>query len=101
MNDRDLSHVASLWHVARERRMTIGSVKRKLDAQLKAENGSAWASPLYRQQAEAARQLTEAKRRELAAIRALAKVCARQRGRLVAADVIDLDSTVTLLPTSD
>jgi hypothetical protein len=101
MNDRELSHAALLWHVAYERRMAIAAVKRKLDAQLKAEGCSAWTSPLYREQAEAARQLTELKRRELAALRLLAKACARQRGQLDLADVIDLDGAVTLLPVAE
>jgi hypothetical protein len=45
--------------------------------------------------------LTEARRRELAAMRALAKACAKHRGGLDLSDVIDLDGAVTLLPATE
>jgi uncharacterized membrane protein YqiK len=96
MNDRELINAALLRHTAHARRLAVGAEKRRLDKLLKAEGLSVF-SPAYSQQGEAPRQLTELKRRELAALRELAKACARQRGRLDVADVIDLDGAVTLL----
>jgi xanthine dehydrogenase iron-sulfur cluster and FAD-binding subunit A len=78
--------------------MVVGTEKRRLDKEIKAAGAAALFSPLHRLEGEAARQLTELKRKELAALRALAKACAQQRGRLDVADVIDLDGAVTLLP---
>jgi hypothetical protein len=99
-NDRELTHAALQWHIAHVRRMAIGTAKRKLDAQLKARGDCGWALQLYSQQCEAARQLTEAKCKELAALRLLAKACAKQRGHLELSDVIDLDGAITLLPAA-
>lgn len=97
-DDRDLVHASLQWHAAHARRLAVGTEKRRLDKLLKAEGLSVF-SPAYTQQGNAARQLTELKRRELAALRALAKACARQRGRLDVADVV-LDGAVRLLPAT-
>lgn len=97
MNDRELINAALLWHTAHARRLAVGREKRRLDAQLKAGGDDGWCLQRSVQQSEAGRQVTELKRRELAALRELAKACARQRGRLDVADVIDLDGAVTLL----
>jgi len=97
MNDRELINAALLWHTAHARRLAVGREKRRLDAQLKAGGDDGWCLQRSVQQSEAGRQVTELKRRELAALRELAKACARQRGRLDGADVIDLDGAVTLL----
>ena len=97
MNDRELINAALLWHTAHVRRLAVGREKRRLDAQLKAGGDDGWCLQRSVQQSEAGRQVTELKRRELAALRELAKACARQRGRLDVAEVIDLDGAVTLL----
>ena len=97
MNDRELINAALLWHSAHARRLAVGREKRRLDAQLKAGGDDGWCLQRSVQQSEAGRQVTELKRRELAALRELAKACARQRGRLDVADVIDLDGAVTVL----
>lgn len=97
MNDRELINAALLWHTAHARRLAKGREKRRLDAQLKANRDDGWSLQRSVQQSEAGRQVTELKRRELAALRELAKACARQRGRLDVADVIDLNGAVTLL----
>lgn len=97
MNDRELINAALLWHTAHVRRLAVGREKRRLDAQFKAGGDDGWCLQRSVQQSEAGRQVTELKRRELAALRKLAKACARQRGRLDVADVIDLDGAVTLL----
>lgn len=98
-NDRELIHAALLWHTAHARRLAVGTEKRRLDKLLKAEGLSVF-SPAYTQQGSAARQLTELKRKELAALRALAKACAKQRGRLDIADVV-LDGAVRLLSATE
>lgn len=98
MSDRELVHAALLWHTAHERRLAVGAEKRRLDAQLKAGGDCGWTLQRLMQQSEAARQLTELKRRELVALRLLAKSCAKQRGGLNLADVIDVDGAVRLLP---
>ncbi|KQN73060.1 hypothetical protein ASF04_07970 [Duganella sp. Leaf61] len=97
MNDRELINAALLWHTAHARRLAVGREKRRLDAQLKAGGDDRWCLQRSVQQSEAGRQVTELKRRELAALRELAKAWARQRGRLDVADVIDLDGAVSLL----
>jgi hypothetical protein len=94
--ERDLVHAALQWHAAHARRLAIGTMKRRLDKEIKAE-GFAIFSAAREQHATAARQVTELKRRELAALRVLAKVCAQQRGRFDTADVIDLDVDARLV----
>lgn len=96
-SNRELINAALLWHTAHARRLAVGKEKRRLDAQLKAGGDEGWCLQRSVQQSEAGRQVTELKRRELAALRALAKVCAKQRGHLEAADVIDVDGAVVLL----
>ncbi|SEO43746.1 hypothetical protein SAMN05428959_10814 [Duganella sp. CF517] len=101
MNDRELTNAALLWHTAHARRLAVGKEKRRLDAKLKAGGDDGWSLQRSIQQSEAGRQVTELKRKELAALRALARVCAKQRGHLQAADVIDVDGTVVLLAGAD
>lgn len=101
MNDRELINAALLWHTAHARRLAVGKEKRRLDAQLKAGGDDGWSLQRSIQQSEAGRHVTELKRRELAALRALARVCAKQRGHLQAADVIDVDGAVVLLAGAD
>ena len=100
-NDRELIHAALQWHAAFARRIAIGAEKRRLDKEIKAAGDDVLFSPAYAQQGNAARQLTEAKRKELAALRLLATACAQQRGRLEVADVIDLNGAATLLLVAD
>lgn len=97
MNDRELIHAALQWHAAHARRMTAGAEKRRLDRVIKAEGFDVMFSAARSRQIVVARELTELKRRELAALRALAKACAKQRGNLASADVIDLGDGATLL----
>lgn len=98
-NNRELIHAALQWHAVDIRRMATGAEKGRLDKLLKAERLSVFSSA-YTQQGTAARQLTELKRKELAALRLLAKACARQRVHFDQADVV-LDGVVTLLPAVD
>jgi hypothetical protein len=100
MSDRDIIHAALLWHAANVRRLAVGKEKRRLDEQLRAGGDCAWSVQRRIEQSAAERQLTELKRKELAALRQLAKACEKQRGRLGAADVIDLDGAVALLPNA-
>ncbi|SFV15509.1 hypothetical protein [Pseudoduganella namucuonensis] len=99
-NDRELIHAALQWHATHTRRMATGAEKRRLDKEIKAEGFGVLFSPAREQQGTAALRLTELKRRELAALRVLAKACARQRGQFDQADVV-LDGVVTLLPAAD
>lgn len=100
MNDRKLINAALLWSTARVRRLAVGKEKRRLDAQLKAGGDDGWCVQRCIQQSEAGRRLTELKRRELAALRELAKACAMQRGHLDVADVV-LDGAVRSLPGAE
>jgi hypothetical protein len=97
MNDNELTAAALRWHTAHVRRLAVGKEKRRIDAQLRAGGDGAWCLQRSIQQSEAGRQLTELKRKELATLRELAKACAKQRGRLQAADVIELDGAVVLV----
>jgi hypothetical protein len=94
-------NAALLWHAAHVRRLAVGREKRRIDAQLKAGGDDGWNLQRIIQQNETGRQVSELKRKELVALRALAKVCAKQRGHLQAADVIDVDGAVLLLAGTD
>lgn len=90
MSTSDIINAALLWHTAHERRLAIGAENRRLNKKIKAEDLSLW-HPAHTQQGNAARQLTELKRRELKALRALSKACLQHRHQLDQADVIDVD----------
>ena len=89
MNDREILAAVLRWHTAHEARMAIGATKRRNEKALKAYGDNQFNpfAPTYRESCrvrtaadDAAEQLTQAKRKELAALRGLAKVCAKVRG---------------------
>lgn len=77
-NERAIVAAALHWHTAHARRLAIGADKRRWDKAAK-EDGSVF-SHASAQAADAAARLTPAKRVELAALRALGKACANERG---------------------
>jgi hypothetical protein len=104
VTDREILAAALRWHTAHEVRLSIGATKRRNEKSLK-EYGDAQFNtyaPTYREScrirtaaSDAAEQLTPAKSVELAALRELAKVCARVRGNQKQVDdaneVIDVE----------
>lgn len=80
-NDREIVAAALRWSTANAKRLEIGAAKRRADLAYKAD-GNIW-SPSYRAGMDAAARLTPARRVELAALRALAKVCAKARAQQV------------------
>lgn len=77
MSNHEIIAAALRWHTLNKRRLAIGAKKRRHDAGHK-QDGNVLGLH-YRLAAEAAQELTPAKRRELAALRHLAKVCAKLR----------------------
>lgn len=100
MNDNELTAAALRWHSARTVRLAIGARKRKLDAQEKAGGDCGWSLQRRMEQIDVERELAEARRHESAALRCLSKACARQRGHLQAADIVELDGAVVVLPAA-
>ena len=92
-HDREIVAAALRWSTANAKRLEIGAAKRRATETLKATDfGSGvglsdrdfWArakamDTLHFAESSAAAQLTPARRAELAALRALAKVCAKAR----------------------
>ncbi|TFW13285.1 hypothetical protein [Duganella callida] len=97
MVERELIGAALRWYTMHLRRLAAGKEKRRIDAQLRAGGDGAWCLQRVIQQNDTGRQLTELKRKELAALRELARLCPKQRGHLQAADVIDVNGTAALL----
>lgn len=103
MNEREILASVLRWHTAYARRLGIGAQNRRLDKAVKVacetDSFNPYA-PNYRDAclvrnaaAGAAQRLTPARREELAALRDLAKVCAKVRtsqNDVVDANVIDL-----------
>jgi hypothetical protein len=92
MNDREILAAALRWHTAHKRRLEIGAEQRRYQAEQKQRNGFGGSD------SEIGQRLTASKRVELAALRALAKVCAGVRGsqkHTVDADVIDVPMLLT------
>jgi len=87
MIDRQITAAALRWHTAHTKRLTIGAERRKEQQAAMQRIGYASAS------AATDKRLSEAKRIERAALRNLAKLCAKVRDSqhdVVDADVIDL-----------
>jgi hypothetical protein len=82
MNDREIAIAALRWHTARDHRLVVGTQKRRAD-----EVNGLRAIHL---QVETSKRLSQAKRIEQAALRALAKACEKQRSRLERAEDADL-----------
>lgn len=95
MNPRDSIAIAAAalrWSTAYDRRRTAGTAKRIADQAN--DDADQHGSPIQRLAAtraatDASRRVTELKRQERAAMRALAKVCAKYRDELQDADVFD------------
>ena len=87
MNDREILAAALRWHTAHVRRLEIGAEQRRYQQAQMKRTGFGGSS------CEIAERLTAAKRPELAALRALAGICAKERGKqrqVSDADVIDV-----------
>lgn len=90
MSTREIEHAALLWFAVYQQRLAITSEKRQVDKALKAA-GNGWHHALSARETELARQLTPTRRKELMALRKLAKACAGQRSHLDRVDVIDVE----------
>lgn len=92
MTDREILAAALRWHTAHARRLEIGAEQRRFVLEQKQRTGFGGSD------LEISRRLTAAKRVELAALRALAKVCAKVRGnqqQVTDADVIAVPMRLT------
>ncbi len=96
MNEREILAAALRWHTTHEARLAIGAEKarqQKAEREAYRAGRSTWL--INPSSYEIGLRLTPAKRKELAALRELAKVCAKVRGsqRQVedAAQVIDVE----------
>jgi hypothetical protein len=85
MNDREILAACLRWHTAHVRRLEIGAEQRRYQLEQKQRNGFGGSDYAI------SRRLTAAKRPELAALRALAAICAKVRGSHIDdADVVDV-----------
>jgi hypothetical protein len=85
MNDREILAACLRWHTAHIRRLEIGAELRRYRLEQKQHNGLGGSDYAISQ------RLTAAKRPELAALRALAAICAKVRGcHIDDADVVDV-----------
>ena len=92
MNDREILAACLRWHTLHVHRLEIGAEQRQYQKEHKQRTGFGGSD------LEISCRLTAAKRVELAALRALAKVCAKVRGnqqRVTDADVIDVPMRLT------
>ena len=97
MNDREILAATLRWHSAHVCRLAIGAEQRRYQLEQKQRTGFGGAS------FEIGRRLTAAKRPELAALRALAAICAKVRTSQTQVDdanVIDVPARLTFEPTS-
>ena len=87
MNDREILAACLRWHTVYARRLVIGAEQRRFQLEQRQRTGFGGSD------LGISRRLTAAKRVELAALRALAKVCASVRGsqqQVTDANVIDV-----------
>ena len=83
MSEREIVAAAIRWHKANTTRLIVSAEKRREQQHSKQTRGYATASTATD------KHHTEAKRLELAALRALAKACAKVRGQQID-DVVDV-----------
>ena len=98
MNDREILAACLRWHTAHARRLEVGAEQRRFQLEQKQRTGFGGSDYGISQ------RLTASKRVELAALRALAKVCATVRGnqqRVTDANVIDVPMRLTCKRLSD
>ncbi|RUR65883.1 hypothetical protein EJP67_02290 [Variovorax guangxiensis] len=86
----DITTAALRWSTAHARRRALGAEKRLAEQAYKAAVMPVTSGALTRS-VEASRRVTEAKRLERAALRALAKLCATTRDGLADAEVIEAE----------
>ena len=90
MNDREILAACLRWHTANARRLEIGAEQRRFQREQKQRTGFGGSD------LEISRRLTAAKRVELAALRALAAICAKVRSSHIDdADAIDAPVLLT------
>jgi hypothetical protein len=103
MNARDSIDIVTAalrLSTAYERRRAAGTEKRIADqahSQAVSSADRLWGSTLTRA-VEASRRVTELKRQERAAMRALSKACAKARGSLLDADIADPAASASRAP---
>ena len=89
----DIATAALRWHTARDRRLAAGAEKRLADAAYKTRWTGDFAASMSVSHrltcADAA--AAETRRQERAAVRALAKACAKARNDLQAVDVLEAE----------
>ena len=93
MNDREILAACLRWHTAHAHRLEIGAEQRRFVLAQKQRSGFGGSD------LEISRRLTAAKRVELAAMRALAKVCQKMRAsqqQVSDANVIDVPMRLTM-----
>ena len=93
MNDREILAACLRWHTAHARRLVIGAEQRQYQKEQKERTGFGGSDYGISQ------RLTAAKRVELAALRALAKVCQKMRAsqqQVSDANVIDVPMRLTM-----
>jgi len=86
----DITTAALRWSTARARRLALGTEKRLAEQVYQAAAMPVMSGALDRK-LSASDRLTEAKRLERAALRALAKLCATTRDGLADAEVIEVE----------
>ena len=96
MNDPEILAAALRWHTAHTKRLTIGAENARLQKAERADYRSGQRRYFGPSSLDTGPLLTAVKRTELAALRNLAKVCAKTRGQQIDdADVIDLPVMLT------
>ena len=86
MNDRQILAAALRWHTSYSKRLTIGTENARRKKAERADYRDGYRSYFGPSSGETAPLVTAAKRVELAALRNLAKVCAKVRGHQTLVD---------------
>ena len=91
MSALDVTHAALHWHAIYCHRMALNAKRLALEKkQCPRPPGLAW-DPDYWTLADVKAQITATKHKERAALKVLAKACAKQRAEFARADIIDVD----------
>ncbi|MDM5178483.1 hypothetical protein PO883_14895 [Massilia sp. DJPM01] len=91
MSARDVTHAALKWHAIHAHRMALNAKRLALEKEVRLRPGGLKWDAGYWTYSDVKAQITATKHKERAALKVLAKACAKQRAEFEQAEIVDVD----------